>query len=194
MSFLNDESEIETVLRGLSEIQPPSHLGQDISKELSASLGKKRTARLWNRPWSFLWQPATLGAVCTVLIALGLTSYLARPRSRSPEYLPRQSKIQQPDRPMPRSTPARPTSSAHISTAPHLQKSTPDQRKRTAFAQAVAMSHPAPVAPLTEQERLLIRIAQGGNPVQLASLNTELQSALATARRNEFIKLSNGGS
>ncbi len=194
MSFLNDESEIETVLRGLSEIQAPSHLGQDISKQLSASLGKKRTARFWHRPWSFLWQPATLGAVCTVFIALGLTSYLAGPRSRSPEYLPRQSKIQQPDRPVLRSPPVQPISTAHVLTAFHVQKSAPRQRGKTALVQAVSMSHPAPVAPITEQERLLIRIAQSGNPVQLASLNTELQSALATARRNEFIKLSNGGS
>jgi hypothetical protein len=49
-----------------------------------------------------------------------------------------------------------------------------------------AASHPAPPLPLTEQERLLLRIAHRGDPVELAMLNHETRAKQEEEGKAEF--------
>jgi hypothetical protein len=63
-----------------------------------------------------------------------------------------------------------------------------------------SLSKPAPEAPLTQQEKLLLRIAQSGNPHELAMLNSEIRTrreAQDDAEFQEFVERSiassNGG-
>ncbi|ADV84401.1 hypothetical protein [Terriglobus saanensis] len=80
--------------------------------------------------------------------------------------------------------PARSNSPAQPPSAPRLQSSQKPKGHKTAIvhpedAQALeamrAPSQPAPPLPLTEQEKLLLRIAHKGDPQQLAMLNTQLR-------------------
>jgi hypothetical protein len=55
------------------------------------------------------------------------------------------------------------------------------------------MGHPAPQAPLTEQERLLLRMVQTEAPEQIAMLNPEIrakQEAQSEAKFQEFVEQS----
>jgi hypothetical protein len=49
-------------------------------------------------------------------------------------------------------------------------------------------SFPAPEAPLTEQERLLLRIAHTGDPVEFAALNPERRASVEAADEAEYLK------
>jgi hypothetical protein len=49
-----------------------------------------------------------------------------------------------------------------------------------------AVSYPAPEEPLTEEERLLLRIAHRGDPVEIAELNPVLRNARDEESKKEF--------
>ncbi len=49
-----------------------------------------------------------------------------------------------------------------------------------------AASYPAPPMPLTDQEKLLLRVAEAQNPQQSAVLNPKLQATAEAARTEEF--------
>lgn len=51
-----------------------------------------------------------------------------------------------------------------------------------------AASHPAPIAPLTQEEKLLLRIAHRGNPEELAMLNPQVQAQRDAESEAEFLK------
>ncbi len=55
-----------------------------------------------------------------------------------------------------------------------------------------AASHPAPPMPLTEQERLLLRIAHKTEPIELAMLDPKLQAAQDSEERVEFQRFFGG--
>lgn len=54
-------------------------------------------------------------------------------------------------------------------------------------ARTVAIgNHPAPEAPLTDEERLLLRIAHRGQPDEYAALNPDARDAVAMTEKQEF--------
>jgi hypothetical protein len=55
-----------------------------------------------------------------------------------------------------------------------------------AVEEMLAASHPAPPMPLTEQERLLLRIAHRGDPVELAMLDPMRRAARDVEEQTEF--------
>jgi hypothetical protein len=55
-----------------------------------------------------------------------------------------------------------------------------------AVEEMLAASHPAPPMPLTEQERLLLRIAHKGDPVELAMLDPLRRAARDVEEQTEF--------
>ena len=67
-----------------------------------------------------------------------------------------------------------------------------DVRNRDRDSDSVALdemraaSHPAPPMPLTEQEKLLLRIAHRGDPVELAMLNHEIRAKQEEEAKAEF--------
>ncbi|HEY1808829.1 MAG TPA: hypothetical protein VGG42_09720, partial [Acidobacteriaceae bacterium] len=46
--------------------------------------------------------------------------------------------------------------------------------------------HPAPPQPLTEQEKMLLRVAQVGNPQEMAMLNPEIRAKKEAQSDQEF--------
>lgn len=61
-----------------------------------------------------------------------------------------------------------------------------DNKDSAAVHDTFAISHPAPPMPLTEQERLLLRIAHAGDPVELAMLNPEVRARREAQSEAEF--------
>jgi hypothetical protein len=51
-----------------------------------------------------------------------------------------------------------------------------------------AVSHPAPEAPLTEEEMLLVRIAHRADPQELAMLNPQVRARRDAESEAEFLK------
>lgn len=61
-----------------------------------------------------------------------------------------------------------------------------DDKDSAAVRDTFAVSHPAPPMPLTEQEKLLLRIAHAGDPVELAMLNPEIRARREAQGEAEF--------
>jgi len=61
----------------------------------------------------------------------------------------------------------------------------PDRRS-IAVQEMRAASYPAPPMPLTEQEKLLLRVVHKGDPVELAMLNPETRARQDAEGRTEF--------
>jgi hypothetical protein len=76
-------------------------------------------------------------------------------------------------------TNARETTNARIATDVPYSES-------VAVDEMLAASRPAPPMPLTEQERLLLRIAHRGDPVELAMLDPLRRAALDVEEQTEF--------
>ncbi len=57
-----------------------------------------------------------------------------------------------------------------------------------ALSEMHAASYPAPPMPLTEQEKLLLRIAHKGDPEELAMLNTEVRARQEAEGKTQFQK------
>jgi hypothetical protein len=73
---------------------------------------------------------------------------------------------------------------AGVSTpAPSQQPTDPDT---IALAETLAPSHPAPPMPLTQQEKLLLRVARTDNPQVLAMLNPTLRAQQEAKEKEEF--------
>ena len=199
MKMASERSEIDTVLRGLSEVDPPLHLGEAIARELIRSAKTEGTARR-RRPWSSLWQPATLAGACAAGIAFALivahrSAFHFSAPSEPARVLPEQARAQPPVPPMrPTLTPfQQPVSAPKVATGNPREEIYRTKQRPSHSAPSAFMNQPAPVAPLSEQEKLLLRVVESRDPVQLASLNSDLQEAIDTTRRNDFIKLTNGG-
>jgi hypothetical protein len=91
-------------------------------------------------------------------------------------------------------TPAAPEPSTQASTAtaqqrtsPQKVKSTPQKRLLVLRYDVGSTNHPAPEAPLTEQEKLLLRIAHRSDPQEIAGLNPSLWAA-RDAKDKEEVK------
>jgi hypothetical protein len=55
-----------------------------------------------------------------------------------------------------------------------------------------AVSHPAPEAPLTEEEMLLVRIAHRAGPQELAMLNPQIRARRDAESEAAFLKFVDG--
>lgn len=61
-----------------------------------------------------------------------------------------------------------------------------DDKDSAAVRDTLTVSYPAPPMPLTEQEKLLLRIAHSGDPVELAMLNPEVRARREAQGEAEF--------
>jgi hypothetical protein len=79
--------------------------------------------------------------------------------------------------------------SARIRTrTPAPKRSLSNVHDSAALAEIHAASHPAPIAPLTQEEKLLRQIALRGDPQALAMLNPQIQARREAESEEEFLK------
>jgi hypothetical protein len=203
----SDEA-IEKVMAGLRNSEPPAGMelrilaaakhrqsAQPASGWLRNSPLRMLTASVEHRAWRAAFAATAAGVILAVL-AISAIHHNRKPAT--------QSKLQP-------NLPVRSSENA-ILPLPNATASTrvrPNERTgrlvRTTFPmrphKTRSLDHPAPAAPLTQQEKLLVRIAQSRNPHALAMLNTEIRTKREAEEDAEFQRFAdqsvaspNGGS
>jgi hypothetical protein len=204
----NSEEMIERVLAGLRDADAPDGMERRILDGLEErATARSRQGRRWMRPVWLLApsRPIVAGAVACGIAVAGLLVVLAVPAVRRHAPL---SKLQSKANTSPTErVPVAPNAVA----ANNVRASAPGHDVRsmeTANAQKASLvralvwgngsndsaavndtqtaSFPAPPMPLTEQERLLLRIAHRGDPVELALLSPRLRAVEDAEEKAEF--------
>ena len=131
-----------------------------------------------------------LGAML-VMVWFSFTSHQAAHPTRRVEARPAMQAefpaLPKPPRSIPSGSPAR----AHTVSTAQIPL-----RRSAVLRSARAASRPAPVAPLTKEEKLLVRIAHTGDPLEMAMLNPEIRSQQAAdseAKFKRFVEQSSKG-
>jgi hypothetical protein len=207
----NSEDAIEKVLAGLRNPDAPVGMERRILEALQdqasarSRSGWRRLKPIW------LAMPArpvaTRSLACGVALAGMLAVALAIPAIRRLGHAPAQSKMNPaPAGSLPRATPEGvaksaqrplPGSSVRSMEQTNAREKTTVLRARdvrnsdrpsdsVALDEMRAASHPAPPMPLTEQERLLLRIAHRGDPVELAMLDPMRRAERDVEEQREF--------
>jgi hypothetical protein len=193
------ERTIERLLAGLSDAEPPGGMERRILEALDG-MGAREvavSASLWRRP---LRPALAMLLACAVILMVAFTV-------QQRKHVPGQQVI-----PLkPHGTPGQAkyglhgapniNSSLRVSQEPEL--AAPDHRVRLprrttsdvpakhsqdapAVGETQAASFPAPPLPLTEQEKLLLRVAHRRDPENMAILNPDVQAMLSAKATQEF--------
>ena len=198
----NPEAEIEKVLAALrnSEVPPAMNLRLLAAAKQAASERDSSRSPGGMRPWRSTpvirqWaSTATVAAVCAgIIIALTITViHEHRPAGTD-------SKLHR----VPPETESTASSARNAALSSLGQISPPGRTEIQETTQRARLirsanpahphprqyfNHPAPEAPLSQQERLLLRIAQSGNPKELAMLNSQLRAQQEAEDEAEFQK------
>jgi hypothetical protein len=211
----NSEEAIEKVLAGLRDADAPVGMERRILDTLENPVSaRSRSGWRWLRPMWLVApaHPVAIGSLaCVVALAALFAVALAIPAIRRLGYSPAQSKMSlAPAGALPLATSETVAKSAQ---APLPEVSTRSVEKtnvrgkmdaRTAEAvregdgdstrgsDSVTLSemragnHPAPPMPLTEQERLLLKIAHKSDPVEIAMLDPRMRAARDAEEGAEF--------
>ncbi|WP_263352122.1 hypothetical protein [Acidicapsa acidisoli] len=194
----NSEEAIEKVMAGLRNSEPPAGMELRIlaavkhreSTQSATSRFRDNAPRLLTRlNQQKGWRTALAAtAVGVILAAFGIMSlHQHRKPATLSELHPNTSavsstvqtkehtRLSQPST----VTPTRATSSNHASHLVAAEFTIRSHRTRN-------ISHPAPEAPLTPQEKLLVQIAQSGNPHALSMLNSEIRVRREAEEDAEF--------
>jgi hypothetical protein len=172
---------IERLLAGLRDAEPPGGMECRILEALDGIGAHEVAASAW------FWLPAmALLLACAVILTAAV---IVHQRRHAPTDLSHSTSA--PVRPDTR--PELITRKAHTGprrTASRVSVRHP--RDVPAAAEVQASSFPAPPLPLTEQERLLLRLAHRGDPEHMAILNPDVraaQTAKATEQFQQFFEI-----
>lgn len=186
----NAEGTIERLLAGLREAEPPAGIERRILNALEGMEVREARpfATLWRRPVLAWWlRPAlAIPLVCAVILVVAVTDYEHRhapPTMRSPSAGSdvRQAAVAQKPTIVPRRM------------DPRVPMRRPRAHAVPAVGETQEASFPAPPLPLTEQERLLLRLAHRGDAENMALLNPDVQAAQtakATEQFQQFFEIS----
>jgi hypothetical protein len=206
----NSDEAIEQVLAALREAEAPVGMERRILETLeekaSSQVGSgwRRLRPIW------LTMPArpvatrflACGVASAGLFAIGLAIYSIH-AIRRPGHLPTQSKMAPASvGSLPPATSGTVASSAqlvpHETSVPSIGRPDTEEKPNARRARAnstadsvalqemLAVSYPAPPMPLTEQEKLLLRIAHRSDPVELAILEPMLRTVQDAEEKEEF--------
>jgi len=180
----NSDQDLKRILNGLRDTEPPHAMQQRVL----AAVAQREAMPSRVFPWSFAALAAT--AVIAAILAIHLmphSTHSSRAANPLPEATVSQIAAAAPD-PKP--------SIPHVSTK--IPANIPSVRTTrrthqllcdcdpTALAEANAPSLPAPALPLTEQEKLLRRIAHHPDAVEVAELTSTGREARIAAESDDF--------
>jgi hypothetical protein len=171
---------VDRVLAGLKQTAPPAGLEQRVLTAMREAQSRQVAAR--PRPWLWTWGLALAGT------AVGLCLAVSVAHRRQPTTAPNPytgSAIA--SAPAGIEAPVPPIERAGQSPRPHLRPTHLRTFEAESVRERLALSYPAPPLPLTEQERLLLRLAHKGDPVELAMLDPAQRAARNQRERAEFL-------
>jgi len=195
----NSEEAIEKMLAGLRDAEAPAGMEHRILEALEdqASVQFRSGWRRLRPIWLPERRGATVSFACGVAFAGMLAVALVIPAIRRLGHAPTQAKMNSASvRPLP------PTASAGAATSVPVLPARPNMRwmasarragivrdkDSAAVSKRQEASFPAPPMPLTEQEKLLLRIAHKGDPVEVAELNPAVRAARDSEDKAEVKK------
>jgi hypothetical protein len=200
----NSEEAIERVLAGLRDVEAPDGMERRILAGLEGQ--RAAEARSGLRRFMPVWlamaegRVAARALVCGVALAGVVVLALAIPAMRRAGRVPEHSEIVGghvkvvPRTPSviatgdgKRSSRVSSGRSATTTNAPGAKPvSEADSDESIAMSEIQAASFPAPPMPLTEQEKLLLRIARKVNPVEMAMLDPKARAMQDAEEKAEF--------
>jgi len=180
----NSDQDLKRILNALRDTEPPRAMQQRVL----ASVAQREAMPSRIFPWSFVALAATVGIAAILAI-----NVMPRGAHSSSEVtvLPKPS-VSQVAVTVPAPQPLVPHASAKAPAGNLAAQTTrrPHQLlcdcDPTALAEANAPSMPPPELPLTEQEKLLRRIARHPNPVEVAELTPAAREARIAADSDDF--------
>ena len=192
---MNDhEARIDRVLEGLREAEPADALEQRVLRAVGERAAGKTGPQRARFGLSFARSPQGYAVAATVLalaLVLGTSALRHRGRQVAGQEGAGRSASAEPasvrDAPSPRSIAATQPErrSPRAAVAERRAKSARAEQHSLLLASG---NHPAPEEPLTDQERLLLRLAHRAGPDDLAELNPDARDAQARADSAEFRK------
>ncbi|HEU5342243.1 hypothetical protein [Edaphobacter sp.] len=188
----HSEPLLEEVLSGLRDAEPSPGMERRILAALEART--HHPAQTHQRRLMQFTRAFALPAACGLAALLALVFLIPSMRRKRVSTQPAQtiSSLQPaPARIRPEQAPAQATAPiSHKATTHRLQKPLPrDSYETLAEIETRAPSLPAPPMPLTDEEKLLLRLIQARNPIELASLDHAawtLQLAKDKAQFDQF--------
>ncbi len=197
MNEITDEQRIARVLEGLREARPAEGLEQRMLRavrERAPGVIHAQRAGHWSM---FPYGSAIAAAVLVGMLVLGSIHRQTRhgePRRNATDNTRRAEPTIAPGSASPVHLAALPPLAyPHPGTAADprakwLRASSARLRPKPAADLFAGGNHPAPEAPLTDEERLLLRIAHRGAPEQFAVLNPDARDAQARSDKADFRK------
>jgi hypothetical protein len=179
------EETIERLLAGLRDAEPPAGIERRILRALDGVEARQISgaASPWRRPIVPSWlRPAmTMSLVFALTLIVAITNYQYRRaaplvRNPSPGSDARQATVAQ----MPTIVPRRMAARVPVKHSRTQNVPTEPQTQQASF--------PAPPLPLTEQERLLLRLAHRGDAEKMDLLNPDVQAAQIAKATEQFQK------
>ena len=190
---------IERTLIGLRRVEVPVGLEDRVSRRMQA----EEEAAGWVGHWARLagrWVWAGAAVACAGVLLLALSSVQGRRAYRAGQEIAVRSGNRSGNRLAGTSLSPAPVAASRAGVAPIVRISEGADAGRPAASARVrservssrhvslrrARSLPAPEPPLTEEEKLLQRVARSGNQQEMALLNREVQAKEEASARAQF--------
>ena len=207
----NSEEAIAKVLAGLRETEAPDGMERRIVRALE-DRASARPRSVWRRMrplWliapagtrSLAWGVAFAGLFAVALAIPAIRRLGHAPAQSSPRSLAQSKMNSAPAGSLPLATPVTPETVAKSAELPPprsgmrlVTKTNVSRVKTVRESDSVALnemhgaSFPAPPMPLTEQEKLLLRIAHKGDPVEIAMLDPAVRATRDAEEKADVTK------
>jgi hypothetical protein len=197
----NSDEAIERVLAGLREAEVPEGMEQRILDTMRDAAPVRREWRPMRlvMPSRLIATPSraiAVAGVVVVLVAACWTAFkgqrIGHENARSKNYMV-PANAPAPEVQVAAARAVHPLSGRAIARSSDLRVKTNARKagpvlegESAAQREMLSANHPAPEAPLTEEEKVLLRIAHRGDPVEMAALNQLLWAARDAEEKAEF--------
>jgi hypothetical protein len=167
---------IERLLAGLRDAEPPAGIERRILDALDGVEAREAAAPAWL--WRWRLRPAiAMLLACAVILMVAIMVHQHR---HAPAEL-KSADVRLPAKPQ---WVAQKAHAVSLGTRSRVPVRPP--RDVPAAEETQTASFPAPPLPLTEQERLLLRLAHRGDADNMAILNPDVQTALTAKATEQF--------
>jgi hypothetical protein len=182
--MINSEETIGKVLAGLREAQASPGLERRILAAIEARASQRQAAK----PSSWTWSVALAGMIAACLFfAITAIHRHEHPSTQAQQHvLPAESTGGTEEASLLPHEPIAPTRTPARTAAPARNVQPISADDAVLLREMRAPSHPAPVAPLTNEEKLLLRAVHTGDPQVMAMLDPEVRARQDAESEAEF--------
>jgi hypothetical protein len=192
---LNHDDAIDKTLAALKTAAPPEGMDARILQRLQQQPAAAAPFRwrdlLTGSALATAWWRGALSGAATAMLLVGtllLAQHTLRTKQPVVSQVATARNLALAVVPVTASAPNSPARATPCPTLLRVTRAVPVYRADTLPSASFAPSHPAPVLPLTAEERALVRLAQTADPKLLAALEPETQAKLAAQESEDFNK------